>query len=233
MATVSSLSPTRRRALRLVALVVGVTFGVVVLVADLIADPPAPRVVADADGLLLDGLPQVLDDPEIRRQLDSGLTTTFRVRVETRDASGTASGGGRIDIRYEPWDEIYELAAVGVDMRPLTDTVDSFEALIRQWATLRLRVLPRRSASAPRTIPSRVRIDLEVIPFSQQEQREVQRWFSESMDEAQGGSAEGVGAVSNDRSEALAEVLDLLLATSIQRRPLVAWRWTVAAEARP
>lgn len=194
----------------------------------LAADPPTPRVVAGDEWVVLAGLPRVLDDPEIRRQLDSGLTTTFRLRVELRTSSGPVQGGGRVEVRFEPWDEIYELAAIGVDVQPIRGRATSFPELVRLWSGLRLPVLPRRLAGSWRSGPPRMRLDLEVIPFSQQEQQETQRWFSESMDEAQGGTAEGAGSVAEDRSEALADVLDLLLATSIQRRPLFAWRWQVA-----
>ncbi|MEM9554281.1 MAG: hypothetical protein AAGC60_08480 [Acidobacteriota bacterium] len=194
----------------------------------LAAEPPPPRLVVDARGISLAGLPRVLDDPEIRRQLDSGLTTTFSVRVLGRSGALTVEGGGRVEVRYEPWDEIYELAAIGVDLRPVRATLDSFEALRARWNELRLYVAPASMAASWRRSGVRLRVDLEVIPFSRQEQEEAQRWFSKSLDGADAaGSAEEAGAASEERSEALGEVLDLLLATSIQRRPLVAWRWTV------
>ena len=69
---------------------------------------------------------------------------------------------------------------------------------------------------------------LRVIPFSQAEQRETQRWLSESMAGDGGGSAGAVSQALEDRPVSFSQVLQLLVATSIGRPALFEPEWKLA-----
>ncbi|MEO1368751.1 MAG: hypothetical protein AAFX50_16370, partial [Acidobacteriota bacterium] len=170
----------------------------VLLSSPLVADAPAPRVVRQDGALRVELPPPVLGDEEIKGQLSSGLTTTFVFRLTGRSTSGASlQGAARVEVRYEPWDEVYFLHALGRDGRQTNRTLDSDTALADAWRALEL------VATAPGAEPAagRWRVDLDVIPFSRGEQRDTQRWFSESMDSDAG--AEQTARASEDRSQAL------------------------------
>ncbi|MEM1180249.1 MAG: hypothetical protein AAGM22_18040 [Acidobacteriota bacterium] len=193
----------------------------------LYADPPAPRVVRQAGVLRLEMPPPVLGDEEIKAQLSSGLTTTFVFRLTGRSGAGAdLRGAARVEIRYEPWDEVYFLHALGRDGGEVHKTLESDAALTAAWRALDL------VATAPGADPGagRWRVELDVIPFSRGEQRDTQRWFSESMDSD--GGAEQTARASEDRSQALEEVFNLLLATSIGRRAILSYSWQVEVMSR-
>jgi hypothetical protein len=179
------------------------------------ATPPVARV--RGDGMLVVTLPaEILAQREVRKQLGSGLTSTFLVTAVAGDRKGAA----RIEVRYEPWDEVYFVATRGIDAVAQRTRFTSLERLTEWWRGAALPVLPR-AASA-----NDVQVTLEVLPFSIEEQKETQRWLTRSLGEAHRGEA-------MDESEAAGRsgagsVLDVLIGTSIQRRPIVRHRWSVA-----
>lgn len=197
------------------------------------AQPP-PMLTEAPEGLNLTRLPPVLGDPEIKQQLETGLTTTFLLQVSSRDDAGRPlRGGARVEIRYELWDEIYQLAYVDLSGRSPRKDLPSFEALEKHWSELNLRVLVGRPSAADGANP-KIKVELDVIPFSRSEQQDTQRWFSDSIDRSSQGNAENAGRVSEERSETLGEVFNLLMATSIQRRAILDFHWQIpVARARP
>jgi hypothetical protein len=182
-------------------------------------DRPAFAVGRDG-GLTVSGLPDVLSRPEVKPHLATGLTTTFALRVTATDETGkSVKGGGRIDVRWEPWDEVFLTAAVGVDGRVRRESVPSIDRLVSWWHGLEI-------VAASGLMPGArwdVRVDLSVIPFSASEQRDTQRWFSNSLGPAP-GSAQGADGVAPQASQS--GILDLLIATSIKRRSVVRYTWT-------
>ncbi len=166
----------------------------------------------------MSALPEVLSRPEVRPHLNTGLTTSFVVVVKAAAEPGRkVRGAARIDVRWEPWDEVFLTTAVGADGRVRRDTHRSFEALAGWWQSLELPValsLPLGSWA--------VRVELSVIPFSQSEQRDAQRWFSSAPDD---GAAAGEPATTSPGESRLNGVVDLLIATSIQRRSIVRYAW--------
>ena len=169
--------------------------------------------------LTVSALPEVLSRPEVRPHLTTGLTTSFIVVVKASAEPGRkARGAARIDVRWEPWDEVFFTAVVGADGRVRRDSHRSFAALAAWWQSLELPVLL--------ALPLgnwQVRVELSVIPFSQSEQRDAQRWFSAAPGDAAGGTT----APSQGESR-LNDVVDLLIATSIQRRSIVRYAWPAA-----
>jgi hypothetical protein len=187
-----------------------------------------PVFTVQRDGLLVvSALPQILSRPEVKGYLTTGLTTSFVLRVTAVDPSGRKlRGAGRVDVRYEPWDEVFLTHRLGVDRKRLRETVPSYDRLLTWWQDLSLPVV---ATGAPSRAGWDVRIDVDVIPFSQSEQRDTQRWFSDSIGGAGSGappsSSSDGSAVSPAGDRNLGGVLDLLIATSIKRRSLVTYSW--------
>ena len=186
------------------------------------AEVPAARL--RADGTVAVSLPaSLLARRDVQRQLTSGLTTTFVVIAESR---GQQRGGARISVRYEPWDEVYLVATRGIDRSSQSLRFATVEKLKEWWRDAAVPALPRATAST-------VRLTLEVLPFSIEEQRETQQWLSRALG---GLQAEPSTPEPDDPADAAAEaveagagtsVLDVIIGTSIQRRPIVRYRWTV------
>ena len=114
--------------------------GVVALVSVASLGMARPTLTMQAGGELhLSELPAILEDEKVAPELTKGLTTTFLFRVDVLDGrSGREAGGGRVEIRYELWDEVFHLSIVGIDGRARREQVDSMEALQAWWSALRL-----------------------------------------------------------------------------------------------
>jgi hypothetical protein len=176
--------------------------------------------------LVLSALPAVLARPEVRPHLQTGLTTTLLFTINAVDGGGRkAKGGGKVDIRYEPWDEVFLASAQGIDGRVRRETLPSFDRLLAWWRGLELPVLAAEPLATG--APWQIQVHLSVLPFSQSEEREAQRWLADSIERPSGGNA----APPAGRAEPLSGVLDALLATSIKRRSLVGYDWTLVLQA--
>jgi hypothetical protein len=169
--------------------------------------------------LVVSALPDVLSAPEVRSHLTTGLTTSFVLTVTASAGDGRrVRGAARADVRWEPWDEVFHVGILGADGRARRDTVPSFERLVAWWRSLELPVV----AALPAGTWS-VKVELSVIPFSQSEQRDAQRWFSNAPGPDDAPAATEGGSRLNG-------VVDLLIATSIQRHSVVRYAWTAAAK---
>jgi hypothetical protein len=190
-----------------------------------------PAVRLEDGWLRLETVPEILVEEVVRRQLDSGLTTTFVFQVEVVDGGGRkVEGAAQVEVRFEPWDGVYFVTILAPDsgspggVGRETRRMESFAALNAWWRRPDLPVLdPSPLAGAGWRVAAEVR----VIPFSASEQEDARRWFARSL-ETPGGSAEEVGRASEAQVDAVGQVLRLLMATSIQRRALVRHRWTVS-----
>ncbi len=187
------------------------------------AEPPAPAFELRERALAVSALPPVLARPEVRPHLSTGLTTTLFVEVRATDGEGhRARGGARVEVRYELWDEVFLVNAMGIDGRPHRESLPSFERLLGWWQSLALPILAADPLSARG--PWKLDVRLSVIPFSQSEQRDTQRWLTESI-ERRAETPPGGNAAA--RPEPLTGALDALIATSIQRQRLVGYDWQV------
>jgi hypothetical protein len=192
-----------------------------------------PSFVVGRDGVLVvSGLPGILSRPEVKPHLSTGLTTTFALRVTASDETGNKiKGGGRIDVRWEPWDEVFLTTALGVDGHVRRDSLPSLDRLAAWWHGLEI---PAATGLAPGGRWD-VRVEVSVIPFSASEQRDTQRWFSDSLGQAPPAPA------STPQEQAAAPrplppaggVLDLLIATSIKRHSLISFTWTAVSRSAP
>lgn len=201
---------------------------VLVLVAALpaAAAPPAPGLVRDGAVLLATRLPALLSRPEVAEHLTSGLTTTFSLTAAVRDGrGGRADGGALVEIRFEPWDEVFFVGWAGAAGGGERSRLDSREALERWWRELRLPLADGSGLAAGGGW--QVRLELAVIPFSSAEQRDTQTWVSRSLGTArEAGRPSGSNAPpAGTETPALSEVLDVLLATSIGRESVIRYDW--------
>lgn len=213
-----------------------VTFllGWVLAVPALLHGATGPFWAVSRDGtLLVSGLPDILSRPEVRPHLKTGLTTTFAIRVTATDETGArVKGAGRVDVRWELWDEIFLTTAAGGAGRARQESLPTPERLAAWWRGLEI---PAAAGLAPGG-RWQVKVELSVIPFSRSEQRDAQRWVSDTLGEgARGGDAApppAPGQPRVDSGPALGGVLDLLLVTSIKRPNVATYVWSASPRAR-
>ncbi len=188
----------------------------------LAGETPPPELMWNSEQqLLLTRLPDLLADPEVAPHLTSGLTTSVAFRVQVH---GKPVGGARIELRYELWDAVFHVAALGIDGKRAGKTLASQDELSAWWRTVQLLVVADPTVLAP---AGQVRLVADVLPFSQAEQDDTQRWFSESLSQASRSGSEQVADAADERLEPVSEVLNLLLATSIKRRTLASYTWSL------
>ena len=124
-----------------------------------------------------------------------------------------------MEIRYEPWDEQYFVNTLEVAGRRGNATVDSWERLMTWWSQTPFRILRLGNENAP---PPNIRARLEVLPFSAGEQDATRRWLSQPLGTAAQGEPDA-----GSLSKPAATLLDLIIGSSIQRRPILTFGWTV------
>ncbi len=191
------------------------------------AVPPPTLRVDTQHRIVLGRLPAILGLEAVSRQLESGLTTIFVFRA----ASGSREvGAARVDVRYDLWDEVFEVLAVGFDGQGDRQTLDGRAALTAWWSTLELSVVDL--STLPGDQPEELRLSLEVVPFSASEQDDAQRWFTRSFGATTGSDGAGVTDAAERRGDSLEKVLAVLMATSIRGSVLYSARWTVAVPNR-
>jgi hypothetical protein len=183
-----------------------------------VASESESRLGLDRNGrLTLQGLPAVLADSEVERHLSSGLTTSFVLRARYPGAGD--SGAARVDVRFELWDEIYLVTLADGEGSVSELELSSRPDLERWWAEVEV-VLTGPAEESPAETPN-AKLTLDLVPFSQAELVDTQRWLAESMGGSRGGAPEGMGV-----SRAVAA----LIATSMQRRAVRSWSWSLPVE---
>jgi hypothetical protein len=184
----------------------------------------APRLELDAEQrLILTGLPPILADDGVEEHLTTGLTTSFYFHLGGKQPGG-ALAGARVDVRYDLWDEVFHVVAAGHGDSLRRAEVASFAALEEWWQELRLALLEGRRLERP--WPRRLKVTVDVVPFSASEQDDAQRWLSESIEERRKGGSDEVGGSGDASADTLSRTFNLLLATSIRRRALASYVWT-------
>lgn len=145
----------------------------------------------------------ILQKANVRKHLESGLTTTFAV-----EAGG---GKARIEIRYDLWDERWLITTVDASGRAHDETVPSYGKLVTWWSALALPVSRAEGTS--------MRVQMSVLPFSERERRDTEDWVTRTVGLARGGSQ------SPQVQQGSPGVLDAAIATSIQRRAVERFEW--------
>ncbi len=181
-----------------------------------------PRVCVDGAGrLVVSRLPRLLTNVEVKRHLDSGLTTSLVFQGGPQGA--TKSGAARIDVRFELWDEVYLVTVIDGEGRVERSRQGSAAELAEWWSEVEIVLTPAVSGSRA---ADQARVSLAVVPFSQAELVDTQRWLAESIGQARGGSG---GRRSRGGEPA---AVGVLIATSMQRRAVRTLVWNVPIERR-
>jgi hypothetical protein len=152
----------------------------------------------------------ILQRADVRKQLGGGLTTTFLITARDGDTKGAA----RIEVRYDLWDEVYHVRRIEFDARQERQRFTA-EQLERWWRTTPIRLLSTTREALE------LQVELSVLPFSAAEEEDARQWLSKSG---------GVGSASRGaRSPGL---VDVLIGTTIQAKPLLTFKWTVDVKLR-
>jgi hypothetical protein len=146
----------------------------------------------------------ILQDPNVRKQLNSGLTTTFLIVARQRDTRVTT--GARIEVRYDLWDEAWVVRRIEHDRKSERQSIATLEALEKWWRTP-VRLLATSAARVS------LQVDLSVLPFSAAEEEDARQWISKSG---------GVGTTGGGSG-----LVDALIGTTIAAKPLTTYRWNV------
>jgi hypothetical protein len=146
----------------------------------------------------------VLQDKRVRKQLGSGLTTTFILTARQRETGSITAA--RMEVRYDLWDEVWLVRRVEFDGRTDRQRIASAEALEKWWrAPVRL-----FTSAAPRVT---LQVELNVLPFSAAEEDDARAWMTKSG---------GVGTAAGGSG-----LVDALIGTTISAKPITSFRWNV------
>jgi hypothetical protein len=166
--------------------------------------PPRPSFTTQ-NGVVAAALPaSVLQHAAVRKQLGSGLTTTFLLVARLREPKSVT--GARIEVRYDLWDEVWIVKRIEFDGHTDRQRLTSSEALERWWRAP-VRIL---ASNADRVS---LQLDLNVLPFSAAEEQDAREWITKSG----GGAAVGGGGA----------LVDALIGTTLSAKPITSYRWNV------
>jgi hypothetical protein len=181
---------------------------------------PRPRALVTSNGALAITLPPaLLQRNEVTRQLTSGLTTIFVVVVDAVDESAATRGALRIDVRLDLWEEKYLVTVIEGTAQQRKLSFAAEDELRRWWSTTPLLAVPPRKFG-PRVD---VAVRLIMLPFSRQEQSNTERWLARTLAANRAPGGETLKPQS-------AEILRIIVESSVRRRPLLEERWSVRAE---
>ena len=172
------------------------------------------------------GLPaHILDEADVKRQLSSGLTTSFRIVARTQSRDGNERQGmALIEVRYELWDEVFLVKTI--ESNGLLERVSfkNLQAFKSWWVSRKLVVLESRFVLAP----GPVSLTLEVLPFSRTEQNHAREWLSESGNSPVPISKESsLPRAEQAETRSSNRIFNVIVATSLKRKPLLRYRWKV------
>ena len=174
-----------------------------------------PRVTLDSAGrLAISRLPALLTEAEVKRHLDSGLTTSLV--FQGRPQGTPRSGAARVDVRFELWDEVYLVTVIDGTGRVESSRHESAERLVEWWSEVEIVLASFAGGDRP---AGQARVSLAVVPFSQAELIDTQRWLAESIGQSRAGSRGGRRGASG--------AVAVLIATSMQRRAVRTDVWSV------
>jgi len=178
----------------------------VLLLSLLVSVGGPPRLVL-GDGLRLCLPESLLEDRVFRQHLTSGLTLSLVLECEDRTGR---SGSVLVDIRFEPWDEVFFVRLAGDGLEP-RDELHRDRSVLDAWLTEVGIPLPSTLADE-----GDLGVRLSILPFSAREQERARRWVRVREPDPQNANA------SNQGSDVLA---DLLITGSIRRSSMRTYRW--------
>jgi hypothetical protein len=177
--------------------------GALILAAAAAHAEPRAVFAPAAGGVVTASLPAtILQEPAVRKQLSSGLTTVFL--IVARESGAKNSGAARVEVRYDLWDEVWLVKRIEFDGRTDRQRLTSFDAFA-QWWSAPSRLIASRAARVS------LSVELRVLPFSAAEEEDARDWISKS-----GGVA---------APNAVGSFVQTLIATTITARPIITYRW--------
>lgn len=178
----------------------------------------ASAAVITSRGTLAITLPaDLLRRREVKDHLTSGLTTVFVIATTARDDRNTTRGGARVEVRFALWEEQYVVTVIGPTGEEQTSRFESEAAFARWWTQNPLTV----SAPLKYGAEVNVHVKLTMLPFSTRDQRDTRRWVARTL-----ASSDKPGEPTPAQS---AEVLRIIVETSVRRRPLFEREWSERA----
>jgi len=166
---------------------------------------PRPTFSVLPGGVVAAAMPlAILSDEQVRKQLNSGLTTTFL--VVARDRATGAASGARVEVRYDLWDDVWLVRRIEYERRAEQQRITSRDALDKWWRA------PLRIAGTKASRLS-LQIDVTVLPFSAAEREDARQWISKSGGVGNTGGGSGI--------------VDALIGTTIDAKPITSYRWNV------
>jgi hypothetical protein len=187
------------------------------------ADVARPHVACDAHGrCAVSHLPPIASDREVRRYLESGLTTSLVFTLSVRDRTGRRhEAGARVDVRYEPWEERFDLWVFAAGESPRKEVVAP-DKLAGWWSELRMSFTGLSEAAGA------ARVDVDLIPFSEEEEADTRRWYAETL---RGGGVPRSGT--DGLAASTLPMLDALTLTSIKRHGVLRFSWSSPVDGSP
>lgn len=175
------------------------------------AGPAPPHLDVTSAGTIRVALDaSLLHRDEVRKHLMSGLTANFVVSIARQEKFG------RIEIRYEPWDEVFYARAISFDGKMEQATLRSMADLEKWWSAPRL-IIGNDGAAA-----STLRLNFEVIPFSASEEADAKKWIARSLSQSTPAPSAGGGP------QQVSSLFSAVVGSSIRRKPVVRYSWDVA-----
>lgn len=146
--------------------------------------------------------PALLQERDVAKQLASGLTTTFVLVAQQRDAK--RRGAAQIEVRFDLWEEVWLVRRIEFDGKEERQRLASREALEKWWSS------PVRlfAASGARVF---LNVTFSVLPFSAAEEEDVRQWISKS-----GGVTDASGS---------SPLVAALIGTTLAAKPIRSYRW--------
>jgi hypothetical protein len=189
------------------------------------ARPGVPLVAVTRSGSMTVTLPAgMLRERDVAHQLTSGLTTVFIVSVEASPHQGKNAGGVRADVRLDLWEEAYFVTITDGAAQQRKLRFASEAELVRWWNETPLTVI--RSNTFPADVQNggfEAMVKLTMLPFSNQEQANTQKWLARTLSESRGPTRENLPTQSS-------EILRMIVESSVKRNPLLERRWRVRVE---
>jgi len=173
------------------------------LIAAAIQAQPRPTWSAQHGRIVAASLPAtVLAEKDVDKQLRSGLTATFLLVAQQRDAD--RKGAARVEIRFDLWDEVWIVRRIEFDGKVDRQRITTRE-LLEKWWSAPLRVF------AAVTDRVTLNVTLTVLPFSAAEGEDARQWISKS-----GGVAQTEGG---------SPLVAALIGTTLSAKPIRSYRW--------
>ncbi|MDJ0839256.1 MAG: hypothetical protein QNK37_22250 [Acidobacteriota bacterium] len=163
----------------------------------------------------------LLTEEKVNRKLYSGLTLSLVFRYELSKSASGLEGVTLVEVRYEPWDEVFYLRVI-LEGREVQSLVHKdFKALARwfQEPGIPLAVDPDTVIPKDRGF----RLQVTIHPFSALEQERARRWVAVSQRPAGGASP----AAPSQRPSGQPTLAGFLLAGSIKRSAMLSYSWTL------